>query len=302
MSIVREKFISIAEKKFGPNYEITAPEIIELLKENSEVKYPQWLATDQFRVSRGVYKIPSLKSDSTREQNLQKSIPVESKQENTVNLIPKINTIHNNSAAIPQKDETFEKFGYYNDLKKIISKKIFYPVFIVGLSGSGKTLLSEQVCSELGREMIRLNFSVETDQSDMLGGPTLIDGNIKFIDGPVIQALKNGWVLLLDEVDRCLEENEEVRVGTINNWTSIKLKDLQVGVQYPIISYNLETSKFENDLGEIINESEEDLYLVEFEDGSSITLTSDHPFITSGNVEKTIDNGLSVGDLVIFME
>ena len=78
----------------------------------------------------------------------------------------------------------------------------FYPVFITGLSGNGKTLMVEQVCAEMNRECIRVNISIETDESDLLGGPTLVNGNVVNRDGPVIQAMKRGAVLLLDEVDR----------------------------------------------------------------------------------------------------
>jgi MoxR-like ATPase len=79
---------------------------------------------------------------------------------------------------------------------------MFYPVFITGLSGNGKTLMVEQVCAELKRECIRVNISIETDESDLLGGPTLVNGNVVNRDGPVIVAMKRGAILLIDEVDR----------------------------------------------------------------------------------------------------
>jgi MoxR-like ATPase len=87
-------------------------------------------------------------------------------------------------------------------MKNILSSKQFYPIFVTGLSGNGKTLMIEQVCAELQRECIRVNISVETDESDLLGGPTLVNGNVINRDGPVILAMKRGAVLLIDEVDR----------------------------------------------------------------------------------------------------
>jgi MoxR-like ATPase len=87
-------------------------------------------------------------------------------------------------------------------MKNIISSKSFYPIFVTGLSGNGKTLMVEQVCAELNRECIRVNISVETDESDLLGGPTLVNGNVVNRDGPVLIAMKRGAVLLIDEVDR----------------------------------------------------------------------------------------------------
>jgi AAA domain (dynein-related subfamily)/CbbQ/NirQ/NorQ C-terminal len=87
-------------------------------------------------------------------------------------------------------------------MKNIINSKQFYPIFVTGLSGNGKTLMVEQVCAELGRECIRVNISVETDETDLLGGPTLVNGNVVNRDGPVITAMKRGAILLIDEVDR----------------------------------------------------------------------------------------------------
>jgi hypothetical protein len=103
---------------------------------------------------------------------------------------------------VPTKFEGYVPFGFYKDLFGIVKSKMFYPVFITGLSGNGKTLMVEQVCAELKRECIRVNISIETDETDLLGGPTLINGNVVNRDGPVLQAMKKGAVLLIDEVDR----------------------------------------------------------------------------------------------------
>ena len=105
-------------------------------------------------------------------------------------------------SVVPDKDDTYVPFGFFKDLRHIIKSGSFYPVFITGLSGNGKTLMVEQVCAELQRECIRVNISIETDESDLLGGPTLVNGNVVNRDGPVIVAMKRGAVLLIDEVDR----------------------------------------------------------------------------------------------------
>ena len=102
---------------------------------------------------------------------------------------------------VPEKDDTFVKFGPFNDLKKIISSKLFYPTFVTGLSGNGKTFGVEQVCAQLKRELIRVNITIETDEDDLIGGFRLIDGATVWHDGPVIQALNRGAILLLDEID-----------------------------------------------------------------------------------------------------
>ena len=104
-------------------------------------------------------------------------------------------------SLVPQKDSGFVPFGNFTDLKKIISSKIFYPVFITGMSGNGKTFSVEQACATLNRELIRVNITIETDEDDLIGGFRLVDGNTVWHNGPVIEALERGAVLLLDEVD-----------------------------------------------------------------------------------------------------
>ena len=101
----------------------------------------------------------------------------------------------------PEKDDTFVKFGPFNDLKKIIQSKQFYPTFITGLSGNGKTFGVEQACAQLNRELIRVNITIETDEDDLIGGFRLVNGETVWHNGPVIEALDRGSILLLDEVD-----------------------------------------------------------------------------------------------------
>ena len=102
---------------------------------------------------------------------------------------------------IPSTDDTFVKFGNYGDIRKIIQSRLFYPTFITGLSGNGKTFSVEQACAQLGRELIRVNLTIETDEDDLVGGFRLVDGNTAWHNGPVIEALERGAILLLDEID-----------------------------------------------------------------------------------------------------
>ena len=130
---------------------------------------------------------------------------------------------------IPQKDDSFVKFGNYGDIRKIIQSKLFYPTFITGMSGNGKTFSVEQACAQLGRELIRVNITIETDEDDLIGGFRLIDGNTVWHNGPVIEALERGAVLLLDEIDLasnkilCLQsilEGKGVFLKKIGRWVS----------------------------------------------------------------------------------
>ena len=102
---------------------------------------------------------------------------------------------------IPSKDENYVPFGNFTDVKKIIQSGIFYPTFITGLSGNGKTFSVEQACAALNRELIRVNITIETDEDDLIGGFRLVNGETVWHNGPVIEALERGAVLLLDEVD-----------------------------------------------------------------------------------------------------
>jgi len=105
-------------------------------------------------------------------------------------------------STIPVRDKTYVPFGFYRQLEQIVKSKTFYPVFITGLSGNGKTTMVEQVAAKLQRECIRVNVSIETDEDDLIGGNTLQDGNVIYREGPVIMAMRQGAILLIDEIDR----------------------------------------------------------------------------------------------------
>ena len=105
-------------------------------------------------------------------------------------------------STIPAKDNTYVPFGFFKQLEIILKSKTFYPVFVTGLSGNGKTTMVEQAAAKLGRECIRVNISIETDEDDLIGGNTLQDGNVIYREGPVLMAMRRGAVLLIDEIDR----------------------------------------------------------------------------------------------------
>jgi len=137
---------------------------------------------------------------------------------------------------IPEKDETFVKFGPFADLKKIIQSRIFYPTFITGLSGNGKTFSVEQSCAQLKRELIRVNITIETDEDDLIGGFRLVDGATVWHDGPVIQALNRGAVLLLDEID--LASNKILCLQSILEGNGVFLKKIGKFVR-PAAGFNV---------------------------------------------------------------
>jgi hypothetical protein len=187
-------FIEAAEQLYGRSTVITRDGIAEVVKQ-SGCPYPFWLVTSsKYRIERGKYKVPTLSNESPAAAQVAMVAQVlEFKQ-------PKL--VDDSEPAIPNVYPDYVPFGFYKDLTNIIKSKMFYPVFITGHSGNGKTLMVEQVCATLKRECIRVNISVETDESDLLGGPTLINGNVVNRDGPVLIAMKRGATLLIDEVDR----------------------------------------------------------------------------------------------------
>ncbi len=137
---------------------------------------------------------------------------------------------------IPAKDDNFVSFGNFADIKKIIKSSLFYPTFITGLSGNGKTFSVEQACAQLGRELIRVNITIETDEDDLIGGFRLVDGATVWHNGPVIEALQRGAILLLDEID--LASNKILCLQSILEGNGVFLKKIGKFV-HPTAGFNV---------------------------------------------------------------
>ena len=194
----QQNFLDAVREVLGDKNILTRAEIDQVVNEKS-VKYPFWLVTkSQYRTGRGEYTLPG--TESNKPPNVVIEEPIAAMAQVLHLRQPKL--IDESESSVPAKYPDYVPFGFYKDLTNIIKSKMFYPVFITGLSGNGKTLMVEQVCATLNRECIRVNISIETDESDLLGGPTLVNGNVVNRDGPVLTAMKKGAVLLIDEVDR----------------------------------------------------------------------------------------------------
>ena len=137
---------------------------------------------------------------------------------------------------IPEKDDTFVKFGSFSDIKAILKARMFYPTFITGLSGNGKTFSVEQACAQLGRELIRVNITIETDEDDLIGGFRLVNGDTVWHNGPVIESLERGAVLLLDEID--LASNKILCLQSVLEGKGIFLKKIGRYIQ-PAKGFNV---------------------------------------------------------------
>ena len=153
------------------------------------------LTTNENRVKIGTYDLAGLIEPIKADVNT-----------SIVNTIPKnaaqMQSIVNDEKNFASKDDTFVPWGAYFDISKIIKSNMFYPTYISGLSGNGKTFMVEQACAKVGKEFIRVQINPETDEDDLLGGFRLIDGETVFAKGPVLKAMENGAILLLDEIDR----------------------------------------------------------------------------------------------------
>ena len=197
----QEAFVVAATETFGADAALNREEINRVCEEN-DLSFPYWLVTkSEYRAERGLYKLPSLpNAKKTTVKQPEPELEVAMSAQVLTLKQPKL--IDDSDQSIPDPFPDYVPFGFFNDLKNIVRSGKFYPVFITGLSGNGKTLMVEQVCAVLKRECIRVNVSIETDETDLLGGPTLVNGNVVNRDGPVIQAMKRGAILLIDEVDR----------------------------------------------------------------------------------------------------
>jgi hypothetical protein len=177
--------------------EFSRPDVLTVAREVGES--PNVFLNDPaYKVRRGVYAItPTSTSNYTP---IQAEAPIVSNASTMYLSQPKLKIEVDN--LVPNKDSTYVPFGFHKDLMTILASKQFYPVFITGLSGNGKTTMVEQVCAALKRECIRVNVTIETDEDDLIGGNTLVDGNVVYREGPVTIGMKRGAVVILDESDR----------------------------------------------------------------------------------------------------
>src|SRR5210317_1204989 len=234
----QQEFVDYAFEKFG-TAELTVAELKEA-NAHFGCKYaPQWLIKNaDYKVGKSTFRLPTEASMVSTASTVKATVPETEKVLTT--KAPETQTVTEAAYVVssltgdivPKKDPVFVSFGNYPDVKSIIKSKMFYPVFITGLSGNGKTMGVTQACAENKRELIRVNITIETDEDDLLGGYRLKDGQTVWQNGPVIEAMERGAVLLLDEIDlasnkiMCLQpilEGSGVFVKKINKW--VKPKD-----------------------------------------------------------------------------
>ena len=170
---------------------VSRPELLAVMQALKTEKYPLWLMKD--KVGRGLYAIDGGTHAVVGNTALKPNN--EAKQESII--------VHNTNteALIPKKERNYVPFANYNDLENIIKSGIFYPAYISGPTGNGKSTMVEQICAKHKRPLIRVNLNMMTDEEQLIGSKTLENGNVEIVEGPVLIAMRNGTALLLDEID-----------------------------------------------------------------------------------------------------
>ena len=195
LSPAKQKFVDLAAAKYGEGATLAMSDVTSIREEHG-LGWPSWFVRPPYRVGRGLFKLPVEGESIT---------PIISKpivRESVVEETQAVMAYHNpTESLVPSKDPLYVPFGHFNDIYSIVKSGRYYPAFVTGLSGNGKTFMIEQACAKAKREFFRVNITVETDEDDLLGHYALIDGNTVWQDGPVVKAMERGAVLLLDEID-----------------------------------------------------------------------------------------------------
>jgi len=218
----KKLFVETAAEMFG-NGAVISKDQIRVAAEKASIPYPSWMC--RTKVGYNQHELPELEAPAFMPAPVA-GTPTESLN-TTVNLVASSN-IEN---LVPAAFEGFVEWGHFSTLTKIIKSGLFYPVFITGLSGNGKTLMVEQIHAKFKKELIRVNITIETDEDDLLGGFRLVNGETKFVPGPVIEAMERGCTLLLDECDlgsnkllalQPVLEGKGVYLKKVNKWITPK--------------------------------------------------------------------------------
>lgn len=210
------EFMNAVRKEFGDIKTITRQQVIQIMNDYG-LKDPLWLTkNDAVRVGRGLYSlddtgsavaaskpVKAVKVKSMPAAEIASAVPVAQVTEvaNHADMAMALHASTDTISLVPDKAKGYVPFGHFNDVRMIIKSGKFYPTYITGLSGNGKTMMIEQIAAQEKRELVRANITKETDEDDLIGGFRLIDGKTVWQNGPVIVAMERGAVLLLDEVD-----------------------------------------------------------------------------------------------------
>ena len=219
----KKLFVDTAVEMFGDG-SIVSKQNVREAAEKAGVPFPTWFMKSKFKAHYGSYKLPSEGGSVVAPA----TAAVENPDTTFVNLVASSMEKQN---LVPAPFEGFVAWGNFSKIEKVVKSGLFYPIFVTGLSGNGKTLMIEQVHAKMKKELIRVNITIETDEDDLLGGFRLVNGETKFMPGPVIEAMERGCTLLLDECDlgsnkllalQPVLEGKGVFLKKINKWIAPK--------------------------------------------------------------------------------
>ena len=240
MTPKRVAFVQAAREILGESTNLVDRADIKTVEVKSGLSYPQWLVKgDTLKKSRGLFHLPNDRGEIgevATVQNTSGPVPSEIRSA-VVQMAPSaISVMEEEDSYVPEKFEGYVPWGNFNILKEVLKSRIFYPIFITGLSGNGKTLMVKELCARLKREYVRANITVETDEDDLIGGFRLLNGETVWHDGPVVTAMKRGALLLLDEID--LASNKIMCLQPVLEGSSIYLKKIGKWV-HPVEGFNV---------------------------------------------------------------
>ena len=198
LSPAKKRFVDLASAEYGEG-DVLSKSDVKNVREKNNLGWPSWFVRSPYRIGKGEFKLPVEGETVTPVKPLKMKVPAVKKVEEVEESIVAYHNPTEN--LVPSKDPLYVPFGNYNDVYSIIKSGRYYPAFVTGLSGNGKTFMIEQACAKAKREFFRVNITVETDEDDLLGHYALIDGNTVWQDGPVVKAMERGAILLLDEID-----------------------------------------------------------------------------------------------------
>lgn len=230
---LQQQFVDAATAAYPNRTDLTMQEVLAVCQ-TAGLNLPQWLTNDRkYRVKRGVYRLPlataETKTVAAAVATAPKTVTAAVTEVKKAAVPDAALAFMGGASLVPTKLPTYVPFGAHADLTKVIKSRKFYPVYITGLSGNGKTTTVEQACAENNREFFRVNITPETCEDDLLGGFRLVNGETVWVDGPVLVAMKRGGILLLDEMDlgtikiMCLQpvlEGKRVFVKKTNTWVA----------------------------------------------------------------------------------
>ena len=220
----KQRFIDAATEMFGSGSVINKQQVRDA-SAKAGTPLAGWFMK-QFKTGYNQFELPT---EGGEVAPVLPVAPVQSPVQTAVNLVMGTNMESQN--LVPSAFDGFVAWGHCATIKKIVQSKMFYPVFITGLSGNGKTLMVEQIHAQLKKELIRVNITIETDEDDLLGGFRLVNGETKFVPGPVVEAMERGCTLLLDECDlgsnkllalQPVLEGKGVYLKKVNKWITPK--------------------------------------------------------------------------------